>query len=77
MLHWDSEQVPSVWQSWEHKCKGEVGPVLEVSVHTFLTSKPGGGEWVASRHGRFTPSIHFIEGWMDPRASTGLKKEKN
>jgi hypothetical protein len=29
-----------------------------------------GGEWSASRPGRFTPGINWLEGWVDPR--TGL-----
>jgi hypothetical protein len=28
---------------------------LEVEVHLFLTAVPGGGEWLVSRPGRFTP----------------------
>jgi hypothetical protein len=27
-----------------------------------------GGEWSASRTGRFTPSTHWIGGWVGPRA---------
>jgi hypothetical protein len=39
----------------------------------FLTSALDGGEWTASRPGRFTPrervpSIHWIGGWVGPRA---------
>jgi hypothetical protein len=38
-----------------------------------LTSALAGGEWSASRPGRFTPGetapgIHWIGGWEDPRA---------
>jgi hypothetical protein len=45
----------------------------DVSIHIFLTSALGGGEWSASRPGRFTPEkrapgIHWIGGWVDPRA---------
>lgn len=29
--------------------------VVEVEVHSFLNSVPGGGEWLASRPGCFTP----------------------
>jgi hypothetical protein len=44
-------------------------------MHVFLTSALVGGEWSASRPGRFTPGesapvTHWIEGWVDPR--TGL-----
>jgi hypothetical protein len=50
---------------------------LEVEVHA-LTSALGGGEWSASRPGRFTPAvsysdIHWIGGWAGPRA--GLDTE--
>jgi hypothetical protein len=34
----------------------------------FLTSALAGGEWSASRSGRFTPGAHWIGGWVDPRA---------
>jgi hypothetical protein len=34
----------------------------------FLTSALVGGEWSASRPGRFTPGTHWIGGWVDPRA---------
>jgi len=38
-----------------------------------LTSALDGGEWSASRSGRFTqrvraPGIHWIGGWVGPRA---------
>jgi hypothetical protein len=34
----------------------------------FLDLELVGGEWSASRLGRFTPSTHYIGGWVDPRA---------
>jgi hypothetical protein len=37
-------------------------------VDVFLTSELVGGEWSASRPGRFTPGTHWIEGWVDARA---------
>jgi hypothetical protein len=42
-------------------------------MHVFLTSALVGGEWSASRPGRFTPRVtahgtHWIGGWMGPRA---------
>jgi hypothetical protein len=48
---------------------------VDVSIHIFLTSALTGGEWSASRPGRFTSgerafSTHWIGGWVDPR--TGL-----
>jgi hypothetical protein len=47
--------------------------VMEVKRHALLTWALDGGEWSASRPGRFTPrerapGIHWIGGWMDPRA---------
>jgi hypothetical protein len=47
-----------------------------------LTSALDGGEWSASRPGRFTPKerapgIHWIGGWVGPRAvlDTVVKRE--
>jgi hypothetical protein len=40
----------------------------DVYIHIFLTSALAGGEWSASRLGRFTPGTHWIGGWVDPRA---------
>jgi hypothetical protein len=41
--------------------------------HIFLTTALVGGEWSASRSGRFTPGertpgTHWIGGWVGPRA---------
>jgi hypothetical protein len=49
----------------------------EVSLHAFLTLALDGGEWSASRPGRFTrreraPGTHWIGGLVGPRA--GLDK---
>jgi hypothetical protein len=46
---------------------------VEVLLHAFLTSALDGGEWSASRPGRFTPrerapGTHSIGGWVGPRA---------
>jgi hypothetical protein len=46
---------------------------VEVYFQAFLTSALDGGEWSASRPGRFTPRertarIHWIGGWVGPRA---------
>jgi hypothetical protein len=41
---------------------------VDVEIHIFLTSALVGGEWLASRPGRFTPGTHCIGGWVDPRA---------
>jgi hypothetical protein len=43
----------------------------------FLTSALVGGEWLASRPGRFTPGTHWVGGWVNPRAGLyDVKKEK-
>jgi hypothetical protein len=46
---------------------------VEVWLHAFLISALDGGEWSASRLGRFTPrerapGTHWIGGWVGPRA---------
>jgi hypothetical protein len=46
---------------------------VDVWIQIFLTSALAGGEWSASRPGRFTPGerapgAHLIGGWMNPRA---------
>jgi hypothetical protein len=46
---------------------------VDVQIHIFLTSALAGGEWSASRPGRFTPrekapGTHWIGDWVDPRA---------
>jgi hypothetical protein len=41
---------------------------MDVQIHIFLTSPLAGGEWSASRPGRFAPGTHWIGGWVDPRA---------
>jgi hypothetical protein len=46
----------------------------DVQIHIFLTSALAGGEWSASRPGRFTaeesaPGTHWIEGWAGLRPS--------
>jgi hypothetical protein len=49
----------------------------------FLTSALDGGEWSASRSGRFTPggrasSTHCIGGWLGPQKQSGhCENEKN
>jgi hypothetical protein len=45
---------------------------VEVWLHAFLTSARDGGDWPASRLGRFTPrerapGTHWIGGWVGPR----------
>jgi hypothetical protein len=46
---------------------------VDVETHVFLMSALVGGEWSASRPGRFTPGeiapgTHGVGGWVDPRA---------
>jgi hypothetical protein len=46
---------------------------VDVLIHIFLTSALAGGEWSASRIGRFNPGeralgTHWIEGWVGSRA---------
>jgi hypothetical protein len=46
---------------------------VEVYLHAYLNSALDGGEWSASRPGRFTPrervpGTHGIGGWVDQRA---------
>jgi hypothetical protein len=46
---------------------------IDVEFHICLNSVLAGGEWSASRLGRFTPGeratgTHWIGGWVDPRA---------
>jgi hypothetical protein len=53
---------------------------VEVWIHIFLTSALVGGEWSASRRGRFTPKerapgTHWRGGWVGPRA--GLDDVEN
>jgi hypothetical protein len=46
---------------------------VDVQIHIFFASALAGGEWSASRSGRFTPGYrtpgtYCIGGWVDPRA---------
>jgi hypothetical protein len=55
---------------------------VDVQTHVFLTSALVGGEWSASRPGRFTPGervpgTHWIGGCVGPRAGLGdVEKRK-
>jgi hypothetical protein len=42
---------------------------VDVQNYIFLTSALAGGEWSASRPGRFTTATHWIGGRVDHRAS--------
>jgi hypothetical protein len=41
---------------------------LYVEIRVILTLSLVGGEWSASRPGRFTPGTHCVGDWVDPRA---------
>jgi hypothetical protein len=46
---------------------------VDVQIHIFLTSALVGGEWSASRPGRYNPGkrapgTHWIGGWVEPKA---------
>jgi hypothetical protein len=52
---------------------------MEVQIHAFLTSALDGGEWSASRPGRFTsgetnPGTYSIWGWVGLEAGLGTLK---
>jgi hypothetical protein len=54
---------------------------VDVQSHMFLTSALAAGDWSASHTGYFTPGekapgTHWIEGWVDPRASLNDMKKK-
>jgi hypothetical protein len=54
---------------------------VEVWLHAFLTSALDGGEWSASRPGRFiprekAPGNHWVGGWDGPRAGLDVVKSK-
>jgi hypothetical protein len=49
---------------------------VDVYIHIFLTSALAGGEWSASRPGRFTPGAHCIGGWVDSRAGLDNVEKK-
>jgi hypothetical protein len=54
---------------------------VDIQIHIFLTSALVGGEWPASRPGRFTPGkrdpgTHLIGDCVDPRAGLDDVKER-
>jgi hypothetical protein len=54
---------------------------LGVQIHISLTLTQAGGEWSASRPGRFTPGekvpgTHWIGNWVDPRAGLDDLEER-
>jgi hypothetical protein len=56
---------------------------MDVQIHIFLTSALVGGEWSASRPGRFTPGerapgTYWIGDWVDPKAGLDdMEKRKS
>jgi hypothetical protein len=61
-----------VFFNWTPPHEGVLGGWRYSYTHS-LTSTLDGGEWSASRHGRFTPreralDTHWIGGWLGPRA---------
>jgi hypothetical protein len=51
--------------------------VVEVQLHSFLTSALDGGEWSTSRSGHFTPGkkgpcARLMGGWVGPRTSLDM-----
>jgi len=50
---------------------------VEVKLHAFLISAIDGDEWSASRLGRFTPSTHWIRGWVGPIAGLDAVVKRN
>jgi hypothetical protein len=50
---------------------------VDVYIHVFLTSALVGGEWSASRPGRFTPGTHWIVGLVDPTAGLDDAEKRN
>jgi hypothetical protein len=54
---------------------------VDVQIHIFLTSALVGGEWLASRTGRFTPrerapGTHCLGGLVDPKAGLGYVEKR-
>jgi hypothetical protein len=65
----------------KHHAMKTYGGSVEVYLHSFLTLALDGGEWSASRPGRFTPGekapgTRWIGGWVGPRASLDAVAKK-
>jgi hypothetical protein len=55
---------------------------VDIYAQVILTSVLAGGEWSASRSGRFTPVerahfTHWIGGWVGPRVGHGINLALN
>jgi len=59
----------TVWQSAVYMRAVEKYGEVEVELHMFLNSEPGGGEWWASNPGHFPSSAHWSGGWVGSRVS--------
>jgi hypothetical protein len=69
---WGKKVKLSLCLNWAPRYGGVLGEWTYSSTHS-LTSALDGGEWSASRSGRFTlreraPGTHWIGGWVGPRA---------
>jgi hypothetical protein len=67
--------------NWASLHEGVLGEWRYSSTHS-LTSERDGGEWSASRPGRFTPrerapGTHWIGGWVGPRAVLDAVVKRN
>jgi hypothetical protein len=49
----------------------------DVYIHIILIVALVGGEWSTSRPDRFTPGIHWIGSWVDPKASLDDMGKRN
>jgi hypothetical protein len=67
--------------NWAPRHEGVLGEWRYSSMHS-LTSALDGGEWSASRPGRFpprdrAPGTHWIGGWVGPRAGLDAVSKRN
>jgi hypothetical protein len=56
--------------------------VVDVQLHTFLTSALDGDEWSVSHLSHFmpkqrAPGTHWIRGWVGPRAGLDVVENRN
>jgi hypothetical protein len=73
--------APVLFSNWAQRHEGVFKERMYSSTHS-LTSALDGGEWSASRPGRFTPretapGTHWIGGWVGPRTvlDTEMKRK--
>jgi hypothetical protein len=64
----------------KHHAMRHIGDWTHSFMHS-LTSALDGGDWLASRPGRFTPrerppTTHWIGGWVGPRASLDMGSKR-